>query len=654
MLAIQLPHIACDATCDLSGIMGYDYCAKNHYQVGVDLLHIVGPYGFLQFPGVYSGWVVNQKLVFGILFGVIFSCAVLRALRFFPSRSVRLVWLLAVMPTAIPAHPDAGADALYYLFFLLAAHHLIMRDRYPSSFVWDAVVLCLATLLALAKSTNLVLVGLILAAVLVGHALRKRFLGAARDCGCVAAAFVVFWILADQKLAHIPNYFANAIGISGGYSEAAALSPPGTDYLVGLAMCVWGVFVVGNSLRIRNRGKFAGRLALTAFEFGMLFLVWKHGYVRADQHLMHFWTLVPAAGMLFFLAHEESPRRGAPSGGKALVAVRNWFDRFWRAPLLASVGAAAFSLFTICALLSHSMATALQPPKTVVTLAELKAQRIAEDIFWLFNWRGRIEKLDAWLQQNRKAAALPAIKQAVGNATIDQYGWLPGLVLLNGLAYHPRPMPLTINTCTEPLMRANAEFFRDEARAPEYVIGSISALDGCLAPQEDSLALLEILRHYRPILVERGLLLLKRVPIAALGPPRPLGEPCEYHWGDRIELPESGDRYLWAKVDIKYSMAGRLRGFLYKPRPIAIAFESRGYQMGSLRFLACAGTAGFLIRPFLVTTGDLLAAYDARVITSVQTTAQPDCVRFQIQPEDYGQFIDKISISWFTIENPTH
>ena len=119
LLAVQLPHVACDATCDLGGEMGYDY-ARNHYQVGVDVLHIVGPYGYLQFPNAYSGWVVSQKRAFGILFGVIFSCAVILALRYFSSRLVRIAWLLAIIPVAIPAHPDAGADALYYLFFLLA------------------------------------------------------------------------------------------------------------------------------------------------------------------------------------------------------------------------------------------------------------------------------------------------------------------------------------------------------------------------------------------------------------------------------------------------------------------------------------------------------------------------------------------------------
>ena len=75
------------------------------------------------------------------------------------------------------------------------------------------------------------------------------------------------------------------------------------------------------------------------------------------------------------------------------------------------------------------------------------------------------------MQHNRSAAAMPAVKKAVGDATIDQFGWEPGLVLMNDLHYKPRPMPISFLACSDFLLRRNAEFYRNDATAPAFILG---------------------------------------------------------------------------------------------------------------------------------------------------------------------------------------
>lgn len=643
LLSVQLPHVADNWTCDLGGQMAFDYCAKNRYQVGIDIVHIIGPYGFLQYPHTYSGFLVAEKAVFGIFFGAMFSLLVLRACRYFSGRLAQGIWLLAVIPTAIPADPGgAGPDVLYYLTILMAAHHLLTRDRYASSRLFDLVLLTLLTLLALTKGTNLILVTLLMGALVCWHVQRRRYRAIAWEYGAVGAAFLVFWVLAGQHLENIPRFLLGMFSITSGYNEAMALSVPGSEYLVGLALGVWAVFFAATAVRLWFFRRFLERALLIGFEFALLFLVWKHGYIRADQHLMHFWTFVPAASVLWFIAHERNTW-----GGTA-------------APRLGILAAGCVFVLTGCALFSGPMATAME--STVRAMCCVKGERIGEDLRGLLHGRARFAALDEALARNRAVIAVPRIAATVADATVDFYGWMPGLVLLNGLNYKPRPMPVSFNVYNEGLMRVNAEFYRKDASAPSYVIAGIKAIDDRLAPQDDALALLELLRHYQYDFTDDGswLVVLKRAPGRADEPMKPLGPPQQYAWGESIPLPDPHGDFLWCTVDIRYSLWGRLKSFLFKPRPVFINLNSQGKAFARFRFLPCAGKVGFLANPIILHNLDLLSVYSVVTSGPFPKTPQPDSIGFQTEPNDVsdGEAVDvselepNIAVSFFTVPAP--
>ena len=77
--------------------MSYELDAKHGYQFGVQVIQNVGPYGYLQFPDLYSGLLATQKVIFIIAFAAIFSAMVLLASRYFATPLALALWLLPVV-----------------------------------------------------------------------------------------------------------------------------------------------------------------------------------------------------------------------------------------------------------------------------------------------------------------------------------------------------------------------------------------------------------------------------------------------------------------------------------------------------------------------------------------------------------------------------
>jgi hypothetical protein len=633
LFSAQLFHLVADAGIDRGCETAYDYFAKMDYQAGVAFVHTSGPYGYLHFSQVYTGYVIASKVAFAVFFGAMFATLVLQACRFFPNRLAQGVWLVSVLATGI----TIGPDAMYFLTFLLGMHVLIERDRYNFRWVFQAALVCLLTILALAKVTNILLFALLLAGVAVQELWARRFRRLSKEAGVVIVVFLLFWLLAGQHLENLPRYLAEVSGISLGFNEAMSLWLEGGEYLVGLGLGVWATFLAVKTFRLCQFDDWLDRALLAGFECGLLFYVWKHAYVRADEHVLHFWAVVPAASMLWFVAHET----GRPG-------------RFF-SPRLGMAAATCVLALTGCALFNRHPASGFAG-----ALPELCSQRLAhmgENLQGLVAWNSRQAELDEALQRNKAVAALPNVTAAVGEATVDFFGYLPGMLLFNNLNYHPRPTLLSFDVYNEGLMRRNAEFYRSDASAPQYLVANVMAMENRFAPQDDALALVEVLQRYVPVLVEKRLLLLKRVAGRPEKPWTPIGVAKEYAWAQPIPLPETHGDLLWCVADVRYTALERLKAFFFKPCPVFIVLRSQGKPYKGFRFVPGLGRAGFLVRPLLLNNADLLACYptavdghdaarDDTLLFSTPRSQLPDSICFWVEPADVGRVEKQITV-WF-------
>jgi hypothetical protein len=449
------------------------------------------------------------------------------------------------------------------------------------------------------KSTSGALIAVMLVCAVAMGLLEKRWRCSLGDAVLFACAAGAFWLLASQRLSDIPAFVRGVAAFSSGYNEAMMQSYGRSETLAMIALGVIAIFVAMNFASMRT---WRLRAPIVLFEAACFFIVWKHGVVRID-HIGHFWAFSLAAAPLLFLTHREDASSGSSCG-------RIMTGALWGATL---------------AVMALSVAGAHMTDRDALDEAKQKGGARADTETWSYlsfasagripfdrlgeNFRGLtglpqlLAALDRSLAANRALAALPHLDAVVGGAPIDQFGWVPGVPLLNGLNYHPRPMPVTF------------------------------------------------LARYRPRMSEKGFVLLQRnpkpQPDVKLTPP----DSRAVAWGQSIAIPQQDGGKLWCKVSIESSLAGRVRSFFYKPAPVYIQLKSRGRIVANARFLAAEGPAGFLIRPGIFNNVDLLAAFAIDMHQSASLTPAPDEMRFVLEDRDDRRWFDEaIRVSFLRVE----
>src|SRR5262249_27890429 len=198
----------------------------------------------------------------------------------------------------------------------------------------------------------------------------------------------------------------------------------------------------------------------------------------------------------------------------------------------------------------------------------------------------------------RAAAALPRVRAVVGAATLDVFGHEQAVALLNGLAYHPRPVFQGYSAYTPDLARLNQRFYAS-ADAPEFVLFQLQSIDGRLPALDDSLALRELLRRSEPVLSEGGFTLLKRGVASAAAPPAGRREARTLELGAPIDLCDLGPGATWVEISAPLSALGRLRSLLLKPPMAHLELVQRGGRSQVFRLPLAEAETGFLVNPLL-------------------------------------------------------
>ena len=116
--------------------------------------------------------------------------------------------------------------------------------------------------------------------------------------------FFLFWTILNQDISNILNYIFGIFVFSSGYNEAMAIyeSTPisilgiSTALLVLLNIVIWLKLCLKN--KILNKQNIQIFLSII-FNMLLIFLSWKLGFVRADQHVLIFFVILSFKFLLF-------------------------------------------------------------------------------------------------------------------------------------------------------------------------------------------------------------------------------------------------------------------------------------------------------------------------------------------------------------------
>jgi len=587
---------------DPSWMYGINALPLAGYHFGTDINFTYGPLGFLLAP-VNLGQHIPEGIAFRALVHLIFAGLLLsRALR--PGRFAQT--LLFVF--------NYAASAAFYQVFEL---HLLVLCALAA---WEATerrsVRGMAATALLSAPLALMKFSLCIGAVaILGMAALLWFTdGGARALGkaaiwlgCYAAALTVGAAITLGSPAAIRTWLHASLEIASDYSIAMCwidVSHGPSTVGFGLALLV---AYAGMAIWLGSRGGPIGRMLLLLL--GPMFLAFKQGFVREDEHVFTFFAFLPAAAGLACLAAEGSKSVAAAALGTA-TAIACSFLGLQHRHLLSWQGMAAV-LSTAPG--RTNLGYAVHP-----TALRSGLDGAARD----------------WLGPDRFPADLRAL---LGHESV---GVLPAELTYchaNNLNCSPSPCLQLYQAYTSYLEDLTIEHYAGD-RAPTFLLVDLLGIDGRHLVWDGGRlwrALLERYDAVREPTAHTPLVLRKRAVPVSLAP-EVIGH-ATAHAHDWIEVPQVAG-LLWAQIDMRLSSRGRLAKTFLRIPAVTASLESRGRGETDHRLIPATASDGLLLSDLPLDIGELANLFEGKPFGAV--------VRLMIQGPGAKYYEPTIQITW--------
>ncbi|HZN37325.1 MAG TPA: hypothetical protein VFD82_00905 [Planctomycetota bacterium] len=560
-----------------NALLAHDW--REGLQSGIDFVFTYGPFGWLLSPPLgFEPDLFITKVIAALAVSLAMALVMTSFLRQMPSTWERLlaaVVLLYLAPT-IPEGP--------FLLSIIAGTSLVLYRADCGTSLLVFVCLLIAAF-GLVKFTNFMVALPCVGAMAAVSWRRRSWRRAAALVACWLGAFLGCWLSAGQHLANIPEWLRMSSSIASGYNEAMGYGGVPLQMHLGQA-CTLLLFATLAALVCMRPRSFV-HLAVAVVCGAALFVAWKGGFVRHDDG---------HARLLFAFA------AFAPLVLLPAIAAKVGHGRWLRVPGL---------LVTVLAVLGMeetfgSFGGLRQIPDRVLARAPHTAGLLAD----MPRYRALLQEVRNWFAA---AVALTETQRAVGNDTVDCFGYEQGVMFANGLRVRHRPVFQSYSAYTPLLQEANAASY-ESPDGPRFVLYKQQPIDEYFPTVQDSQALLALMAGYRPVLGEREYLVLQRRPelrTRGMIPRQPLLAK-QVRMGDWVELAGLRGELRLLGLDVEYTVQGRLRSFLLRPALLYLEVKQVDGQVRRFRIAPPIVRAPFLLDPLLLSTQEFLGLFGDR------------------------------------------
>lgn len=552
-----------------------EYAAQQGWRWGSEVVFTFGPLGYLYPPAGLGGFVVERSL-FAWFHGGFAAYAAWRCGLQLPPllRSAFWLWLILFPATDVLLCALVGC----VLLKPVASGRLALLE--------SASLVFACSIMALVKFTNFTAAAAAVGLFAVFAALQRRWLSAVVVPGLYAAFQVMIWLMAGQSLVDVLPYVRNSLQIATGFSTMSY--PPSTALLAcGLGLVgTLALIAAGTTWLAAGRRPLA--LVSTALVAACAFVSWKHGFIRADSHVLQFfWCAFPYACLLALVI---------PGAAVPVLCTRQGLMVQAAALLALVLGIRGTSIAEGGWHRSWTqVATSLW--KTGVTMSSTLQGGI------------RLPTVKDTPHSEWEARRLDGISRHIGTAPLDVVNFQQGYAFLNGLNYRPRPVFQSYSSYTPRLQTLNLEHYLSPAR-PEYVLLQLESIDNRLVWLDDAPLMLDLAASWAPCFREKGFLLMQKVPgssTALQGAWKELVTK-EVAWGRSVKLPPVEKHPLRAlRVEAERSFIGRAKRFLYQGSNTKLVLRTADGASVSRTFVPEMATHGVLLSPWIGNVDELLS-----------------------------------------------
>lgn len=524
-----------------------------NWEFGTTVNFTGGPLSLLYSPTSLGyhvfGQVAAESMVLIIALFIIF-----RALRGQSIGACLLVFGTLILSAAL------GKDGIY-LVSIGAGAFILLRSEKPGR-VPVYLIPAFMALLSLMKFSFASL-GLACLFILALNAVIHAHYGkAAKLLVSFIVTFLLLWILIGQNLRTIPAFIINSLQISQGYLWNMNLHENRSTflYLIFYLLLV-SLPILFVCLAIRKKIHAWLTLILAACT---IYLSWKAGITRAGSHMGFF---LQAAFIIVILV-------------QPLVGSKIW-SRIWITGVVAAFLTGLIWVY----------------PTGPKPIASTTWKVFTGNLRFLANPDSLNQSFTRIIPMVIAENELPEVKKRVQESSIDVLQYQQSILLLNDLNFQPRPTVQNYPAYNHHLMTLNLRHMRNNP--PRYLLMKYGSVDQRYPYSDDSLYNLEVFQNYRPLLGEKGYMLLERTAEPNLIKPDSVVLEKTIQSGENVDIAQYSEQLLWLSIDYTPSWMHRLVAFLYKPEIIIMRVGLEDGTHKNFRLVGGNLKDGFLLNPLL-------------------------------------------------------
>lgn len=609
-IVLTIPNLIMDAggELDASWEMGLHKANIQQMIHGKDVLFTYGPLGFLVFPIFISRslWLYSAGYTLSIYALTLFSFSLY--IRKIKANLINTV-IFAIIFIAVFRAAFSGSDFGLLLSIFIFSYLYVLGRKRPLLLFGLVFLHSILPFIKFSHALAGLVIGVAFLFVLVRDKRGKEafvFL----ISGILVFTMVSLLLLGSPKA--VVMYLYGCLQISGGYSDAMGLNGIvvfyGAKSQLLLSIIAWlsyiGLFSY-NAFKKRRSD-----IIYLVFAFSLLFISFKHGFVRHDLHVVYFYSMWMLVFALYYLKsfHEAKIVR--------YMVLLLTLIMFYQYVNISAVS----ERYTGSGI--YDKAKNLQLSYNL--LRGVGTERQEEQVK---NGISRFYELKA-----------ETIKMLSGY-TIDIFPWDIAITELYGFRWHPRPVFQSYSAYTAYLDLLNAKHFSSDY-APEYVLYAMKSIDGRYPIFDEPATFRTLLQKYEPFAVDGKFIVLRRKDNVETGTEEYL-QKAAVGFGDIIALPRVEDGLLFAKIYVEYNLLGYVSKFLFKPPEVYFGFLKNRQPIGTHRFIFSNAENGLFLSRHIADRDDLHRVWRGDTKENLSEIA--------ILTKHPAFFKDKITVEFFKV-----
>ena len=523
---------------DNTWFFAMNYAAAHHLVMGQDIVWTSGPLTWLAVPQDVGGN-LPRALLFQAALRIL-----LRAIRWvvlfrsnFSLRNLTLFAIFIVFSSARYPLALGLADIL-----IAGALVLLVQFELRAGTMRYITALAMLGMVPLIKFVSAIVVMGIIAGLVVDRWVRRergavwQALSAITIPACVAA---LTWWLAVGSFRTLPAYIKGSLELSRGYSLAMSVAGPPTEFIAaGEAL----VFLIVALIFLRSQQRSIARFLIFVLTIPVLVNI-KHGFVRQDAHISHFFCFVALALGLVALVIRLTEQRTIIT----FAAITLLFGAIWQDNVVRSDARAAFE------------GTGITTP-----------WRVAQALWFPHLRRSLIAKSQRNFPPDLRLE--PQIKDAIQQEPVASLSVSFNELFLEGVNLVLYPVPQRYSAYTPHLDQLNADWVRK--KGPHFLIFDGTTIDG-RHPWMDTPAMwLEVYRWYDTRMLGKRTLLLERRSVPRFTRFESFAR-SEMRFGQEMGVPGTHDPLFW-NMRCSLRRTGQLRALLFRVPEVTMTPNEEG------------------------------------------------------------------------------